>query len=67
MDVHGQSGFIRKRSGIGGTGGRQLSPELRMRFGTYGFRKKNPERKIKSKENLYYDDYSNSNTLQAMS
>jgi len=39
MDVHGESDFIKKRSGLGGTGGRELSPELRVRFGTYGFKK----------------------------
>ena len=32
--------FMKKRSGIGGTGGRRLSPELRLRFGTYGFKNK---------------------------
>lgn len=30
---------MKKRSGLGGTGGRELSPELRIRFGTYGFSK----------------------------
>ena len=30
--------YMKKRSGIGGTGGRELSPELRVRFGTFGFK-----------------------------
>ena len=40
LDVHDNDDFVRKRSGIGGTGGRLLSPELRVRFGTFGFNKK---------------------------
>ena len=32
------SAYMKKRSGIGGTGGRELSPELRVRFGTFGFK-----------------------------
>ena len=40
LDVHGGGDFTKKRSGLGGTGGRQLSPELRIRFGTYGFKNK---------------------------
>ena len=30
---------MRKRSGLGGTGGRRLSPDLRIHFGTFGFKK----------------------------
>ena len=42
LDVHGESDeYVKKRSGLGGTGGRLLSPELRVRFGTFGFNKKN--------------------------
>jgi hypothetical protein len=39
LDVKGHSDYMKKRSGLGGTGGRELSPELRIRFGTYGFGK----------------------------
>lgn len=39
LDVHGDTDYIKKGSGLGGTGGRQLSPELRVRYGTYGFKK----------------------------
>ena len=37
LDVHDNDEFVKKRSGLGGTGGRLLSPELRVRFGTFGF------------------------------
>ena len=30
---------MRKRSGLGGTGGIRLSPDLRIKYGTYGFNK----------------------------
>lgn len=40
LSVNGTSDYMKKRSGLGGTGGRELSPELRIRFGTYGFNKK---------------------------
>jgi hypothetical protein len=41
LAVHGdQFAYVRRRSGLGGTGGRNLSPELRIKFGTYGFSKK---------------------------
>ena len=41
MAVHGDNfAYVRRRSGLGGTGGRNLSPELRVKFGTYGFNKK---------------------------
>ena len=40
LSMTGASDYMRKRSGLGGTGGRELSPELRIRFGTYGFNKK---------------------------
>jgi len=43
LGVNGKNDFMKKRSGLGGTGGRLLSPELRMRFGTYGFYKKKDE------------------------
>ena len=40
LDVHGEGQrFMRKRSGLGGTGGRRLSPDLRIHFGTFGFKK----------------------------
>ena len=52
LDVHGPSEFTRKRSGLGGTGGRQLSPELRIRFGTYGFKNKRDDEQILSNQNL---------------
>lgn len=38
--MNGKNDFVRKRSGLGGTGGHELSPELRARFGTFGFNKK---------------------------
>ena len=39
LDVHGEGEkFMRKRSGLGGTGGRRLSPEMRIHFGTFGFK-----------------------------
>ena len=38
--------FMKKRSGIGGTGGRKLSPELRLRFGTYGFKNSQRQQQI---------------------
>lgn len=41
LDVHGPDTFIKKRSGLGGAGGRRLSPELRIRYGTFGFKSKN--------------------------
>ena len=37
LDVHKNDDFVRKRSGLGGTGGYKLSPELRAKFGTFGF------------------------------
>ena len=41
MDVrNGDGSFMKKRSGLGGTGGRELSPDLRIRFGTFGFKNK---------------------------
>ena len=41
LAVHGDHfAYVRRRSGLGGTGGRNLSPELRIKFGTYGFSKK---------------------------
>ena len=59
--------YMKKRSGIGGTGGRELSPELRMRFGTYGFRNNHggivtDKRSKESILNLE-DKLSNSNTI----
>lgn len=55
--------YMKKRTGLGGTGGRELSPELRVRFGTYGFKNKQPI-DLKSKEYLInFDKISNSNTL----
>ena len=41
-----QTSFMKKRSGIGGTGGRKLSPELRFRFGTYGFKNSQRQQQI---------------------
>ena len=53
--------YMKKRSGIGGTGGRELSPELRVRFGTYGFKKD----QVSDRRMLNLDDkLSNSNTIQ---
>ena len=37
LDVHNNDDFVRKGSGIGGTGGSGLSPDQRIRFGTFGF------------------------------
>ena len=34
LDVHDNDDFVKKRSGLGGTGGRKLSPEQHIRFGT---------------------------------
>ena len=45
MNVHNNSfDYIRGRSGIGGTGGRNLSPELRVKFGSFGFSRRNGQR-----------------------
>ena len=47
LAVHGdQFAYVRRRSGLGGTGGRNLSPELRIKFGTYGFGKRNKQRNM---------------------
>lgn len=43
LDTRQDGQYMKKRSGIGGTGGRHLSPELRTRYGTFGF-KKNTQR-----------------------
>lgn len=37
LDVHSNDDYVKKRSGLGGTGGHLLSPDLRVRFGTFGF------------------------------
>ena len=67
LDLRPDGQYMRKRTGLGGTGGRELSPELRVRFGTYGFRNKQAVATIKSKENLLnLDKMSNSNTIQVM-
>ena len=39
QNVHGESHFMRKRTGTGGCGGRKLSPEHAAKLGTYGFGK----------------------------
>ena len=42
LNVHGGSfDYVKRRSGLGGTGGRKLSPDLRFKFGTYGFNNRN--------------------------
>jgi len=41
LDKRKDGQFLKKSSGLGGTGGRQLSPELRIHFGSYGFKKRN--------------------------
>ena len=54
MNVHGGSfDYMKRRSGLGGTGGRNLSPELREKFGTYGFRNRNTATE-KARKNYTY-------------
>lgn len=38
LDIKGEGSYMKKRTGLGGTGGRQLSPQLREKFGTFGFK-----------------------------
>ena len=51
LNVHGNNDFIKKRSGLS-NGRHLLRPDLRIRFGTFGFRKNQPSRDIGSNMDL---------------
>ena len=61
QDVNGTGVFMKKRSGMGGYGGRDLSPELKIRFGTFGFKK--PGNKS-SKQGGMFERLTTANTIQ---
>ena len=47
LNVHGHNDFIKKRTGLS-NGRHLLKPDMRIRFGTFGFRKNQPSRDLGS-------------------
>ena len=50
LNVHGNNEFMKKRTGLS-NGRHLLKPDMRIRFGTFGFRKNQPSRDLGSTTN----------------